>query len=119
MAEEHDRSMMENLYWWGIPTLFRCPNLSTEGQDIVLVGVPHSTGNGTTERDQHLGPRAVRNVSAVARRVHSAFEIDPWTAAKIADMSYAEFAEYLSALNIAVVDYPPEELEDELNVLTQ
>ena len=69
MAEEHDRSMMENLYWWGIPTLFRCPNLPVEGQDIALVGVPHSTGNGTTERDQHLGPRAVRNVSAVARRV--------------------------------------------------
>jgi len=91
MAEEHDRSMMENLYWWGIPTLFRCPNLSAEGQDIVLVGVPHSTGNGTTERDQHLGPRAVRNVSAVARRVHSAFEIDPWTAAKIADIGDVPF----------------------------
>ena len=48
MAEEHDRSMMENLYWWGIPTLFRCPNLPAEGQDIALVSVPHSTGNGTT-----------------------------------------------------------------------
>ena len=91
MAEEHDRSMMENLYWWGIPTLFRCPNLPAEGQDIALVGVPHSTGNGTTERDQHLGPRAVRNVSAVARRVHSAFEIDPWTAAKIADIGDVPF----------------------------
>ena len=91
MAEEHDRSMMENLYWWGIPTLFRCPNLPAEGQDIALVGVPHSTGNGTTERDQHLGPRALRNVSAVARRVHSAFEIDPWTAAKIADIGDVPF----------------------------
>ena len=91
MAEEHDRSMMENLYWWGLPTLFRCPNLPAEGQDIALVGVPHSTGNGTTERDQHLGPRAVRNVSAVARRVHSAFEIDPWTAAKIADIGDVPF----------------------------
>ena len=55
------------------------------------MGVPHSTGNGTTERDQHLGPRAVRNVSAVARRVHSAFEIDPWTAAKIADIGDVPF----------------------------
>ena len=91
MAEEPDRSMMENLYWWGIPPLFRCPNLPAEGQDIALVGVPHSTGNGTTERDQHLGPRAVRNVSAVARRVHSAFAIDPWTAAKIADIGDVPF----------------------------
>ncbi|MGB1149569.1 MAG: agmatinase, partial [Alphaproteobacteria bacterium] len=49
MADEHYASMMENLYWWGIPTLFRCPNEGPEGQDIALVGVPHSTGNGTTE----------------------------------------------------------------------
>ena len=65
MAEQHDESMMNNLYWWGIPTLFRCPHQDLAGSDIALVGVPHSSGNGTTERDQHLGPRAVRNVSAL------------------------------------------------------
>lgn len=91
MAEEHDRSMMENLYWWGIPTFFRCPNETVAGQDIALVGVPHSTGNGTTERDQHLGPRAVRHMSAVQRRVHGAFRIDPWKAAKIADIGDVPF----------------------------
>ncbi len=78
MAEEHDTSMMENLYWWGIPTLFRTPHEPLDAQDIVLAGVPHSTGNGTTERDQHLGPRAVRNVSALQRRVHGEFGINPW-----------------------------------------
>ncbi|WJY22897.1 arginase family protein [Fontisubflavum oceani] len=86
MADQHLTSMMDNLYWWGIPTMFRCPNASAEGADIALVGVPHSTGNGTTERDQHLGPRALRNVSAVSRRVHGAFGIDPWAAAKIVDV---------------------------------
>ncbi|MEM7439054.1 MAG: arginase family protein [Pseudomonadota bacterium] len=91
MAEEHDRSMMENLYWWGVSTLFRCPHEELGGQDIALVGVPHSAGNGTTERDQHLGPRAVRNVSAVQRRIHSAFAIDPWSAAKIADLGDVPF----------------------------
>ena len=91
MAEEHDRSMMDNLYWWGIPTMFRCANQPPEGQDIALVGVPHSTGNGTTERDQHLGPRALRNVSAVQRRVHSVFEVDPWSCAKIADVGDVPF----------------------------
>ena len=91
MAEEHDRSMMENLYWWGIPTLFRCPNMPASGQDIALVGVPHSTGNGTTERDQHLGPRALRNVSAIGRRVHSEFKIDPWSIAKIVDVGDVPF----------------------------
>ncbi|MEL6572549.1 MAG: arginase family protein [Pseudomonadota bacterium] len=91
MAEEHDKSMMENLYWWGVPTLFRCPHEWPQGKDIALVGVPHSTGNGTTERDQHLGPRAVRNVSAVQRRVHGAFGIDPWVSAKIADVGDVPF----------------------------
>ena len=55
----------QSWYWWGIPTLFRCPwNEDPKAADIALVGVPHSSGNGSTERDQHLGPRAVRNVCA-------------------------------------------------------
>ena len=91
MADEHLKSMMDNLYWWGIPTMFRCPNEGPQGQDIALVGVPHSTGNGTTERDQHLGPRALRNVSSVARRAHGEFQLDPWTAARIVDVGDVPF----------------------------
>lgn len=91
MTDEHQRSMMDNLYWWGIPTMFRCPNEGPEGKDIALVGVPHSTGNGTTERDQHLGPRALRNVSSVARRMHGEFQLDPWKAAQIADVGDVPF----------------------------
>ena len=79
--------MMQCLNWWGIPTLFCCPyNFDSEGCDIALVGVPHSTGNGTTERDQHLGPRAVRNVSALGRRAHLKFELDPWNICDIRDL---------------------------------
>ena len=93
MAQEHDRAMMENLFWWGIPTLFRADPSPLESldADIALVGVPHAGGNGTTYRDQHLGPRAVRNVSAVQRRAHSAFQIDPWSMAKIADVGDVPF----------------------------
>ncbi|WP_420862114.1 arginase family protein [Algirhabdus cladophorae] len=86
MSSPEER-MMENLYWWGIPTLFRCPaDPDPAKADIALVGVPHSSGNGTTERDQHLGPRAVRNVSAQARRVHMDMGLDPWTACRINDL---------------------------------
>ncbi|WP_170576054.1 arginase family protein [Ruegeria atlantica] len=91
MTDRYEQSMMENLYWWGVPTLFRCPNVGPKGQDIALAGVPHSTGNGTTERDQHLGPRALRHVSAVQRRVHSLFGIDPWNSARIADVGDVPF----------------------------
>ena len=76
-----DELMLQGLYWWDIATFFRCPVERDPGNcDVALVGVPHSTGNGTTERDQHLGPRAVRDVSAMARRVHMEFGIDPWRA---------------------------------------
>lgn len=91
MAKQHDESMMNNLYWWGIPTMFRCPHEGADGADIALVGVPHSTGNGTTERDQHLGPRAIRNVSALQRRVHGEFGIDPWQLAHVVDVGDVPF----------------------------
>ena len=82
-----DELMLQGLYWWDIATFFRCPvERDPRNCDVALVGVPHSTGNGTTERDQHLGPRAVRDVSAMARRVHMEFGIDPWERARIRDM---------------------------------
>ena len=87
MENNKDDIMMETMYWWGVPTFFRCKyDNNPENCNIALVGVPHSTGNGTTERDQHLGPRAVRNISSGLRRVHLEFEIDPWKKNKINDL---------------------------------
>ncbi len=87
MLESKDNLMMETMYWWGIPTLFRCINDSNpKNCDIALVGVPHSSGNGTTERDQHLGPRAVRHISSGLRRVHFDFGFNPWKLKKINDL---------------------------------
>ena len=81
------RAMMDNLYWWGIASLFRAPIAAAPTDlDIALVGVPHSTGNGTTERDQHLGPRAVRHVSANMRRAHMRYGFYPLETGRIADI---------------------------------
>ena len=75
------------LHWWGMPTLFRCPHDPDPANcDIALVGVPHSTGNGTTWRDQHLGPRSFRDVSMGYQRLHLGWKFDPWRACRIRDV---------------------------------
>jgi guanidinopropionase len=81
-------AMQQNLlYWWGIPTLFRSPHDADPAKtDIALVGVPHAAGNSSTERDQHLGPRAVRNVSANHHRYHAEFDFMPWDVCRINDL---------------------------------
>jgi guanidinopropionase len=82
-----DAILLEATYWWGVPTLFRCPHDPDPANcDIAVAGVPHSSGNGSTERDQHLGPRAVRHVSAHNRRLHGAFRFSPWEACRIHDV---------------------------------
>ena len=84
---EAARRSSQNWYWWGIPTFFRCPwNEDPAQADIGFVGVPHSSGNGSTERDQHLGPRAVRNVSGYYRRTHFVHGFAPWDLARINDL---------------------------------
>ncbi|WP_283190392.1 arginase family protein [Pseudomonas sp. PMCC200344] len=78
---------MEMFAWWGVPTLFRCPmERDLAAVDIGLVGVPHSSGNGWNERDQHFGPRAMRDVSMGYRRVHREYKLSPWEQCRICDM---------------------------------
>ena len=78
---------MRGTYWWGIPTLLGAPHdPDPHNCDVALVGVPHSSGNGSTERDQHLGPRAVRHVSANYRRRHRRFGVTPHELCRIADI---------------------------------
>jgi guanidinopropionase len=107
MAKAPDKfppeQMMDAIYWWGVPSLFRCPvDPDPENCDIAVAGVPHSSGNGSTERDQHLGPRAVRHVSAHNRRMHNAFGIDPWSIARIHDLGDVPFPEAMD--NEACID---------------
>lgn len=79
-------------YWHGIPTLFgREFNPNPADCDIGLIGIPHSAGNGVTERDQHFGPRALRNVSGTYQRPHKYFDnMVPWEACRINDLGDVE-----------------------------
>lgn len=84
---ESARESVGRWYWWGVPTFFRCPHDDDPSRcDIALVGVPHSSGNGSTERDQHLAPRALRHVSGFYRRAHNEFGIVPWERCRVHDL---------------------------------
>jgi guanidinopropionase len=87
---------MRSTYWWGVATLFGCPHDPDPAAcDVALVGVPHSSGNGSTERDQHLGPRAVRNVSAGYRRRHRRFGVVPFDLCRIHDVGDVVMPEFM------------------------
>ena len=98
MTDHTDMTLLEATWGWGIPSLVRCPVNPDPAQcEIALVGVPHAAGNGSTERDQHLGPRAVRNVSAHNRRLHKAFGyFSPWDACRIHDLGDVPLPEALA-----------------------
>jgi guanidinopropionase len=74
-------------YWYNVATFFRCPwDENPNNADIAFVGVPHSSGNGSTERDQHLAPRFLRHVSGFYRRCHAKYGLNPWEECRITDM---------------------------------
>ena len=84
---EGAKRSVNNWYWHGVPTLFRCIHDEDPANcDIALVGVPHLSGNGSTERDQHLAPRAMRHVSGFYQRAHNGFGIIPWEICRINDL---------------------------------
>jgi guanidinopropionase len=73
--------------WWGIATMFRCPyDSDPKNADIALVGVPHNKGIALTYRDQHLGPRALREVAVGGRKIHRQYQMEPWDVCRINDL---------------------------------
>lgn len=104
MVDDDDpREQLETLYWWGVATFLRCPHDEDPANaEIGVLGIPHSSGNGSTERDQHLGPRAVRHVSAHNHRPHRTYGIDAFAEVRIRDLGDVALPEAMD--NEACVD---------------
>ncbi len=84
--EQLMNAAMSYMHWSGVATFLRCPHRpDMSDTDIGLIGFPYSGGNAV-ERMQYLGPRAVRNRSAAYRRMHRAFQIDPFATYRISDL---------------------------------
>ncbi len=75
----------------GIPTFMRLPHVPLEeadGVDIGLIGVPWDGGTTNRPGPRH-GPRQMRDMSSMMRRVHQAFRISPYDLANCADLGDA------------------------------
>src|SRR5215467_6197241 len=73
----------------GIPTFMRLPiELDPAKLDIALVGVPFDGGTTNRAGARH-GPREIRNMSSLMRRVHHVSRIAPYELARIADLGDA------------------------------
>ena len=82
-----DELMLQSLYWWDIATFFRCPIERTRATAMSPSSACRTRpATEPPSATSHLGPRAVREVSAMARRVHMEFGIDPWDLARVRDM---------------------------------
>jgi len=69
-----------------IPTFMRLPHLRDPSQvDIALVGVPWDGGTTNRAGARH-GPREIRNISSLMRRVHHVSRIAPYELARVADL---------------------------------
>ena len=70
----------------GIPTFMRLPAYSDPSLvDIALVGVPWDGGTTNRPGARH-GPREIRNMSSLMRRVHPTMKISPFELARVADL---------------------------------
>ncbi|MBS0561928.1 MAG: agmatinase [Proteobacteria bacterium] len=72
--------------YMGIPTFFRCPaTQDLNDADIGMVGVPYD-GAVTNRNGTRHGPRAVRDLSSLMRRINAATGIQPFEAARVRDL---------------------------------
>ena len=70
----------------GIPTFMRLPVFTDPGDvDIALIGVPWDGGTTNRPGARH-GPREIRNMSSLVRRVHHASGIQPFELARVGDL---------------------------------
>src|SRR5579862_3860719 len=69
----------------GIPTLFRLPHITDPEQlDVALIGVPYD--GGTSYRTgPRMGPRHVREQSAIIRPYNPVLKVSPFSALRVAD----------------------------------
>ncbi|MBV9785028.1 MAG: agmatinase [Acidisphaera sp.] len=70
----------------GIPTFFRTPYTQDLGEaEIGLIGVPYDGGVTNRSGTRH-GPREVRNLSSLPRKINTATRVNPYEICRVRDL---------------------------------
>jgi len=70
----------------GMPTFMRLPHITEPADvDIALIGIPWDGGTTNRAGARH-GPREIRNMSSLIRRVNPASKIAPYNLCRVADL---------------------------------
>lgn len=76
----------------GIPSFMRTPVVGDPSEvDIALIGVPFDCGVTNRTGARH-GPREIRNMSSLTRRLHHVTRVDPYALCRIGDVGDVPFA---------------------------
>jgi guanidinopropionase len=68
----------------GIPTFMRLPMATPDEVDVALIGVPFDGGTTNRAGPRH-GPREIRNLSSLVRRVHHVTGVAPYDLVRVGD----------------------------------
>jgi len=90
--------MVENFYdamneprYCGIPTFMRTPHITDLNElDIALLGIPYD-GAVEARSGARQGPRQIRDMSSMMRKIHHVTRINPYTLCRVGDVGDVHF----------------------------
>ena len=90
--------MVDNLYnamneprYSGIPTFMRTPHITDLNElDIALLGIPYD-GAVEARSGARQGPRQIRDMSSMMRKIHHVTRINPYTLCRVGDVGDVHF----------------------------
>jgi guanidinopropionase len=105
VGSDYDR--MSAPQYSGIATFMRLPLIRDPSKlDIALIGVPYDGAVENRAGARH-GPREIRNMSSLLRRIHPVTKVNPYEVCRVADMGDVPITNpyHLETAHTAITDY--------------
>ena len=95
-------SAMNAPRYCGIPTFMRTPYITDLNElDIALLGIPYD-GAVEARSGARQGPRQIRDMSSMMRKIHHVTRINPYALCRVGDVGDVHFNKILSFYQISI-----------------